>query len=135
MYDLRWVMQNSQITGPLDRSLIRRLAVLKIWVDANALWAGKIYWRKGHQGPPFDPDHWLRNRDESEFDVEDIGALAVPVPSVSELSNALQTQFSFLTELAEEEQIIAQAREQDRPLAWQLLAQLPGQRLRGIGIY
>lgn len=135
MYDLRWVMQNSQITGPLDRSLIRRLAVLKIWVDANGLWAGKIYWRKGHQGPPFDPAHWLRNRDESEFDVEDIGALAVPVPSVSELSNALQTQFSFLTELTEDEQILAQAREQDRPLALQLLTQLPGQRLRDIGIY
>jgi len=135
MYDLRWVMSNGPVTGPIDLELVRHLAVLKIWVDANGLHAGNTLWKPGHEGPAFDPEQWLRNRTSDEFDMEDIGALAVPAPSVSELSDALRAHFQFLKELTPEEQVLAAAREQDRPLALRLIEGLPGQRMSGIGLY
>lgn len=135
MYDLRWVMTNTHITGQLDLALLRRLAVLKIWVDANGLHAGSTFWKPGHEGPAFDPARWLRDRSIDEFDEEDIGALAVPVPSAAELSDALRIHFRFLADLDDAERTIALAREQDRPLALRLLAELPGDRLADVGLY
>jgi predicted nucleotidyltransferase component of viral defense system len=135
MYDLRWVMSNTGATGPLDLLLIRRLAVLKIWVDANGLHAGETWWKPGHEGPAFDPARWLRDRSTGEFDAEDIGALAVPPPTAAELSAALRAHFGFLASLDEHEQILAQAREQDRPLALRALTALPDGLLATVGLY
>jgi len=135
MYDLRWVMTNTQAVGQLDQVLVRRLAVLKIWVDANGVHAGDTFWKPGHEGPAFIPEEWLRDRSSGEFDEEDIGALAVPVPTAAELSEALRTHFRFLTDLDNDERTLAQAREQDRPLALRLLAELPGARLANAGLY
>ncbi|MBC7763534.1 MAG: nucleotidyl transferase AbiEii/AbiGii toxin family protein [Candidatus Saccharibacteria bacterium] len=135
MYDLRWVMTNARSTGPLDLDLLRRLAVLKIWVDANGLHAGETYWKPGHEGPAFDPERWLRDRSVNEFDEEDIGALAVPVPTAAELSEALRTYFRFLGDLDDDERTLALAHEQDRPLALRLLTELPGARLTDVGLY
>lgn len=135
MYDLRWVMTNTPSTGQLDLPLLRRLAVLKIWVDANGLHAGKTFWKPGHEGLPFDTDHWLRDRTDGEFDEEDIGALTVPIPTATELSDALRTHFQFLANLDDDERTLALAREQDRPLALRLLANLPGKRLAGVGLH
>jgi hypothetical protein len=78
---------------------------------------------------------WLRDRSADEFDVEDIGALAVPVPAPSELSDAVRVHYQFLAELDPDEQVIARARERDRPLALRMLAKLPGRRLEGVGLY
>lgn len=135
MYDLRWVMTNPPITQTLDLALIRRLAMLKIWVDANGAHAGQTWWKPGHEGPPFDRDRWLRDRSHGEFDEEDIGALAIPTPTATELSDALRTQFRFLADLDDDERVLAQAREQDRPLALRALASLPGARLADAGLY
>lgn len=135
MYDLRWVMTNNATTGALDFNLLRKLAVLKIWVDANGLHAGDTFWKPGHEGPSFDADRWLRDRSDNEFDREDIGALAVPIPTVAELSEALRTHFQFLRDLDADEQVLPLAREQDRPLALRLLEELPGGRLVSIGLY
>jgi predicted nucleotidyltransferase component of viral defense system len=135
MYDLRWVMANPQVTGQLDLTLVRRLAVLKIWVDANGVHAGDTYWKPGHEGPAFDPDRWLRDRSVDEFDEEDIGALAVPIPTAAELSEALRMHFQFLADLDDDERILAAVREHDRPLALRLLAALPGNRLANVGLY
>ncbi len=135
MYDLRWVMTNPTLTHTLDLPLIRRLAVLKIWVDANGAHAGNTYWKPGHEGPAFDPDRWLRDRSHGEFDEEDIGALAVPMPTAPELSEALRTHFRFLSDLDEDERVLALAREQDRPLALRALLSLPDARLVGTGLY
>lgn len=135
MYDLRWVMTTPTVSRSLDLALIRRLAVLKIWVDANGAHAGNTWWKPGHEGPSFDAERWLRDRSRGEFDEEDIGALAVPVPSAAELSEALRTHFGFLAALDADEQILAQAREQDRPLALRLLASLPDARLVDVGLY
>jgi predicted nucleotidyltransferase component of viral defense system len=135
MYDLRWAVTNPDISRTLDLPLIRRLAVLKIWVDANGAHAGNTWWKPGHEGPPFDPDRWLRDRSRGEFDEEDIGALAVPIPTAAELSDSLRTHFRFLADLDPNEQTLAQAREQDRPLALRMLAALPGERLANVGLY
>lgn len=135
MYDLRWVMMNRDAVGELDLPLIRRLAVLKIRVDANGLHSGATFWKPGHEGHPFDVERWLRDRTGSEFDPEGVGALAVPIPTVSDLSESLRTHFAFLADLDEDERQLALAREQDRPLALSLLAKLPGRRLDGVGLY
>jgi predicted nucleotidyltransferase component of viral defense system len=135
MYDLRWVMMNTQIAGELDPALVRRLAVLKIWVDANGVRAGDTFWKPGHEGPGFDPDRWLRDRSVGEFDDEDIGALAVPVPTADELSEAVRSHFKFLADLDDDERVLAQARERDRRLALRALAALPGRRLAGVGLH
>jgi predicted nucleotidyltransferase component of viral defense system len=135
MYDLRWAATHPAEAGSIDSALVRRLAVLKVWVDANGLHAGSVFWKPGHEGSAFDPQRWLRGRSHGEFDIDDIGALTVPVPSLAELSEAVQTHYKFLVDLDDDEQTIAQAREQDRPLALRMLADLPGSRMRDIGLY
>ncbi|MDR1449831.1 MAG: nucleotidyl transferase AbiEii/AbiGii toxin family protein [Propionibacteriaceae bacterium] len=134
MYDLAWVAAHPAAAGTLDQALVRRLAVLKIWVDANGVRAGGTFWKPGHEGPPFDPERWLRDR-SGDFDIEDIGALAVPVPTAAELSDAVHAHYRFLADLDSEEQIIARASERDRPLALRLLAEAPSGRMKGIGLY
>jgi len=42
MYDLAWVARNQGNLGGLDFNLIRRLAVLKIWVDARGLGGANV---------------------------------------------------------------------------------------------
>jgi hypothetical protein len=135
MYDLRWIAANPGQVGPLDWRLVRRLAVLKIWVDANGVHGGLAFWKPGHEGPAFDPGHWLRDRSRGDFDIEDIGALSVPTPTAAELSEAVRAHYTFLADLDEEEQIVARAKEEDRTLALRLLAELPGRQLEGIGLY
>ena len=135
MYDLRWVALNPGATGQLDWPLVRRLAALKIWADANGVHGGTAYWKPGHEGPSFDAERWLRDRSRGDFDIEDIGALSVPTPTAAELSGAVRTHYAFLADLDEDEQVIARAKEQDRPLALRLLTDLPGHRLRDIGLY
>ena len=135
MYDLGWIMTNQAITGELDIPLIRGLAVLKIWVDANGATAGETWWKPGHEGPSFDPKRWLRERGRDEFDEEDIGALAVPKPSGSEISAVIIAHFQFLSDLDDDERTSARALDRDRALALRMLAGLPGERMSGIGLY
>lgn len=124
MYDLRWLITNASIAGSLDRALVRRLAVLKIWVDTNGLHAGDTWWKPGHQGSIFDPEFWLRQRDDSEFDPEDIGALAVPRPTAKEMSDAVQQGFAFLENLDEAERIIAKSDPRDRAAVIKAMGEL-----------
>jgi hypothetical protein len=74
-------------------------------------------------------------RGAREFDLDDIGALAVPVPTEAELASTVSTRYAFLTGLDAEERQLAGAREQDRDLALRLLAKLPGARLPHLGLY
>lgn len=69
------------------------------------------------------------------MDIEDIGALAVPVPTLRELSETISARFGFLQNLTDEEKIVAQIREQDRALVLKMMGDLPGGRLFGIGLY
>lgn len=135
MYDLAWLYGNRQLWSALDKPLIRRLAVLKIWVDANGVSAGNTSWDPVHVGTPFDPQQWLRPRTDKELDVEDIGALAVPTPKPEKLSEAVRAGFGFLQQLDTDEERIAESSPKDRALALRMLAELPGERLNNIGLY
>ena len=125
MYDLRWIMANAATASALDKALVRRLAVLKIWVDANGMHAGETHWRPALQRSVFDAGRWLRERGEDEFDPEDIGALAVPRPTAKEMSEAVRESFAFLADLDDEEAAIARSDERDRSLAIRMLGSLP----------
>ena len=129
MYDLHWIMTTPTIARTLDRPLIRRLAVLKIWTDTNGIHAGSTFWKPGHEGHPFDPEHWLRERDKEDFDAEDIGALTVPVPTAKQLSDSVRAHYEFLDMLDEDELVIANSDERDRALVIKTLKKLPTGRL------
>ncbi|MBQ9043533.1 MAG: nucleotidyl transferase AbiEii/AbiGii toxin family protein [Eggerthellaceae bacterium] len=125
MYDLRWIMTNPALAPTIDKALVRRLAVLKIWVDTNGMHASNAFWKPSHQGSVFDPAHWLRERDESEFDPEDIGALAVPRPSAKEMSDAVRERFAFLADLDADELEIAQSDPRSRSVVIKAMSSLP----------
>ena len=135
LYDLSWLAAHQRDIGGLDTGLIRRLVVLKVWADANGVSAANVRWKPGHEPRPFDPDKWLRTRAATEVDLADIGALAVPTPSLADLNAAIQTHYRFLRGLDPTERQLAAAREQDRHLALRLLAELPGARLAALGLY
>jgi hypothetical protein len=63
--------------GHLDTALVRRLAVLKIWIENYGLIAtapgGETEWKPGHEGSVFDVDRWLRRRGSDEFDTKTSG--------------------------------------------------------------
>ena len=135
MYDLSWIMTTSAISQALDTCLIRRLTVLKIWVDANGVHGGNSFWKQGHESRPFDPERWLQKRNAADFDTNDIGALAVPSPSFEELSATISQTYAFLLDLDENEKMLANIHGGDRPLALKMLRTLPGGRLESICLY
>ncbi|MCL2654341.1 MAG: nucleotidyl transferase AbiEii/AbiGii toxin family protein [Coriobacteriia bacterium] len=135
LYDLCWIMSNPGTIGSLDKPLIRRLALLKIWVDTNGVHAGTTYWQPGHKGLAFDPEVWLRDRSKEGFDIDDIGALTAPSPTASELSDGVRTHFAFLAELDDDEGIVAHVNERDRALVLRMLSELPGGRLIKAALY
>ena len=135
MYDLAWVASTPSVASQLDEVLVRRLAVLKIWADANGVRAGRTFWKPGHEGPPFDAERWLRDRSTGDFDIGDLGALSIASPTAKELSDTVRTDYAFIADLDVDEQIVARASEQDRTLVLHLLAELPGGRMEGIGLY
>ena len=135
MYDLAWIMDTSELARSLDLNLIRRLAVLKVWVDTNGMRAAGIKWGPAHSGSTFDPKRWLRRRPESEFDLEDIGALAVPTPLAASLTDAVSHDFAFLAEPTDEERVVMRSDPRDRSLAIRMLRELPGGRLADVGLY
>ena len=135
MYDLAWIATNPGMTKKLSKPLIRRLAILKNWVDANGIRAGDTWWKPGFEGFHFDPDIWLRDRSKEDFDVEDIGVLAKPLPNSKELMETVRAHYAFLADLENDECVFAEIKEQDRPIALKLLSELPGRRLADVGIY
>ena len=135
MYDLAWLANHRREFGGLDTTLIRRLAVLKIWVDANGVSGANAHWTPGHEPRDFNPETWLHPRGADEFDLEDIGALAVPTPTASDLSATVSNHYSFLNDLDADERRLSVALEKDRQLALRLLNELPGRRLSHLGLY
>jgi len=80
-----------------------------MWCDSHGVSADGVHWKSGHEAFHFDPDRWLRDRSKEDVDIDDIGALAVPAPTVSELSKAVSMQFRFLKNLTDEERLVAQS--------------------------
>lgn len=129
-YDLVWIMTNRRRLGRgLDPNLIRRLAVMKAWVDMNGLGAAKHRWSQGHDPKPFDVPLWLRARSAKDFDDENIGLLATPPPKLDELGRALSAEYQFLRELTPDEETLAACNGGDRGLLLRMLDELPQTQL------
>lgn len=129
-YDLVWLWKHYRDDGGLDTELVRRLAVLKMWVDAYGLSAvGSLAWKPGHEAFAFNPGSWLRTRSTQEFDSEDIGQLSVPAPDIDELAADLVAGYSFLGDLSPDESTVARLDAGDRALVLRMLAALPTCRL------
>lgn len=134
MYDLNWLLETRSIATNINKKLLKRLVVLKIWVDSYGMHNGNIFWHPAHSPSVFDPNKWLNERAPKDVDTEDIGTLAVPAPTPEDLIKRLKANYGFLTELDEVEQIIAQSNQKDRSIVIQALSELPGNRL-GKGLY
>lgn len=132
LVDLAWIA-TSRLLAKLDVELIRSLAVLKIWVDAHGVRThDDTQWRSAFGNEPFQPHTWLRDRVESEVDLEDVGALGRQVPDLAWLNGTIRNHYGFLARMNREETVIAHCNASDRDLVLRLLATLPGQLMRGV---
>lgn len=134
LYDLNWIMETPTIERNIDKKLLRRLVVLKIWVDSHGMHCGNVWWRPAHAPSVFDPDRWLCDRNPKLIDMEDIGTLAVPAPTAEELIEKLARNYAFLRELDETEEIIAASNAKDRSTVIQSMMKLPDKRITN-GLY
>ena len=134
MYDLNWIMETKALADTIDKKLLRRLVVLKIWVDAYGMHYGNVYWHPAHAPSNFDPDRWLNGRNPKDVDAEDIGTLAVPAPTAEEMIEKLRINYDFLKDLDEVELAISRSNQKDRSLVIQTLTGLPENRLQK-GLY
>lgn len=131
-YDLVWIMRNRGQLGrdlDLDLALVRKLAVMKAWVDKNGLRTETHAWSPAHEPRPMDVEHWLRERGSDDFDDEFIGLLATPPPALDELGRELSAEFAFLRDLTEDEKRLAICHGGDRKLLLRMLDELPGTQL------
>jgi len=128
VYDLVWVAGTPGLD--LDRALIRRLTVLKAWVDLHGLHTEHARWAAPlPNARPFDVERWLSPRAASDFDDQAIGLLTVPPPDLTDLGRDLSRLYQWIADLDDDEQQIAEGRPQDRGLVLSLLAKLPGGRI------
>ena len=134
MYDLNWIMENKQIADTIDKNLLRRLVVLKIWVDSFGMHCGNVFWRPAHSPSVFIPEKWLNDRKPKDVNAEDIGTLAVPAPTSEEMIEKEKYNFEFLTDLDDDEKIVALSNQKDRGLVIHMLMELPDGRLES-GLY
>lgn len=95
--DLVWACSTSP-HSQFSSELVRRLAVLKVWVDNHGLGAA---WRPALSPRPFDPDAWLAPRDR--WDDEQIGLLGHPPPALADLERSLVACYGWLRDLTEDE--------------------------------
>ena len=129
VYDLVWVARSPGLAS--DRPLIRRLAVLKCWVDLNGLSLDRHSWAPLPRARPFDVERWLAPRSAREFDDENIGLLTVPPPNLNDLGRDLSVLYRWIGSLDDDERAVAQGRARDRTMVLRLLGELPGCRLVG----
>lgn len=127
--DLVWVKS----TSPHSRfsvELVRRLAILKVWVDNHGL--GRA-WRPALSPRPFDPEAWLARREE--WDDEHIGLLAHPPPALEDLERDLGNYYGWLRDLTDEESRWAAARPTDRGEIIAAIRELPDATLDEAHLY
>jgi uncharacterized protein len=128
VYDLVWVASNSPHSR-FDTALVRRLAVLKCWVDHQGLHSTTNSWARPPGSRAFDVDHWLRVRGRSEFTDESIGLLASPPPDLAALAEELASKYAFLADLDLEERKLLRGEASDRASVIAAIKELPGGRL------
>jgi len=129
-HDLVWILGHASKLGhPLDHALVRRLAVLKVWVDKHGLRSSGHRWQPAHEPQPLDVESWLRVRLPRDFDDGFIGLLTSPPPELDDLGRALSAGYAFLRDLTPEEKQVARCNGRDRPLVLRLLAECSPTRL------
>jgi predicted nucleotidyltransferase component of viral defense system len=129
VYDLVWIARQPGMA--IDTALVRRLAVLKCWVDLHGLNSTHHQWAPA-QGPRrLDVERWLRPRIASEFDDEQIGLLTTPPPDLHVLGTDLQRYYGWLAALDEDERVVARGDAGDRALVLGMVGELPEGRLAG----
>lgn len=134
VYDLAWISSTSPHSG-FDRALVRRLAVLKNWVDQHGLSSPPAAWRPVTGAIPYDPGRWQMTRRAADFDEDSIGILAVPPPSLDALGDQLRTHFGFLADLDSTERRIVAGGAGSRNLVLEALSNLPGSRFASRPLY
>jgi hypothetical protein len=127
-YDLVWV---AGIPGlDLDRPLIRRVSMLKTWIDLHGLHTDHARWAAPlPNARPFDAKRWLTPRTAADFDDQAIGLLTVPAPDLTDLGHDLSRLYQWIADLDDDERQVAAGRAQDRGLVLSMIANLPGRRL------
>lgn len=97
VYDLVWIATNSPHSS-FDRAAVRRLAVLKNWVDQYGLSSPPATWSPVSGASAYDTALWRRARTAPDFDEQSVGLLAVPAPSLDKLGEQLRSLYGFLAE-------------------------------------
>lgn len=115
--DLVWAASTAGL--PYDVALVRRLAVLKVWVDVNGL---DGHWTPAINATPFDPETWLRTG--RDWDDEEIGSLAPP-PRLERLEAEMVRLWDALANLDDDERTFVGTTEADRPRVVEAIAALP----------
>ena len=86
-YDLVWVARTPGLD--LDRSLVRRLAVLKAWVDLHGLHTDHTGWSAPlPNARPFDVDRWLTPRAAQAISTMRRSVCLPSLPPISAISDA-----------------------------------------------
>lgn len=119
-WDLVWAASTSPHSD-IDRDLVRRLGVLKVWVDNNGI---DGHWRPAIGAQPFAPDAWLRTG--RTWDDEQIGLLTDPPPRLADLEQELRRLYGWLTDLDEVETRFALADQRHLADVVQAIGALPG---------
>ena len=126
-FDLVWVAHEPGLS--INRDLVRRLTVLKCWVDEHGLTLTTTRWSTLPGARPFDPERWLTPRRRADFDEEALGLLTTPTPDFDDLGADLSATYQWLADLDTDETRLAQGGAGERTLALAMLAELPGRRL------
>lgn len=127
VYDLVWIATNSPHSS-FDRELVRRLSILKTWVDQYGLQSPPARWQPVAGATTYDPTLWTRIRVDEDFDDESIGLLAVPAPDLADLAAAMLGPYSFLGAPNELEQDIIGSGAAGRSQVIAQIRSLPGTR-------
>ncbi len=127
VYDLVWIARQPGLA--LDRALVRRLSVLKCWVDLHGLTTTRHAWSPAHGPKALDVERWLRPRSAAEFDDEQIGLLTTPAPDLTTLGHELPRFYGWLAALDDDEARVAVGASGDRAIVLRMIGALPGARL------
>jgi hypothetical protein len=124
--DLVWASTTSP-HSQFSRSLVRRLAVLKIWVDNHGLAPD---WSPALSPRSFDAGQWLSPR--GSWDNEQIGLLTSPAPSLPAMESEMIRLYRWLEDLDDDEARWAAANPRDRTDVIRAIQSLPDSTLADV---
>jgi hypothetical protein len=127
--DLVWVARTSP-HSQFDRERVRRVAMLKVWVDNHGMSPG---WSPALASMPFDAASWLGHR--ARWDDEQIGMLASAPPTLAALEDGLRRHYKWLADRTDEEARWGTADPRDRRDVLAAIRTLNDGALRDADVY